>query len=124
MWIPLVAFGSIGYLIRRASTAGLASVAPTRDLRHDSSLVDSTHPPTGWESKDGALERTFVFDNFLGALGFVNAVGEAAELADHHPDILMHDYKQVTLRWRTHSADAITDKDHALARRSDELALA
>lgn len=80
------------------------------------------HPPTGWTSRDGALERTFTFANFAEALAFVNAVGDAAESADHHPDILMHDYKLVTLRWRTHSADAITEKDHALAERSDELA--
>ena len=78
--------------------------------------------PTGWKEVDGALERTYTLANFAAALAFVNAVGEAAEDADHHPDILMHDYKLITLRWRTHSEDAITEKDHRLAARSDELA--
>ena len=78
--------------------------------------------PTGWKEVDGALERTYTLANFAAALAFVNAVGEAAEDADHHPDILMHDYKLITLRWRTHSEDAITEKAHRLAARSDELA--
>jgi 4a-hydroxytetrahydrobiopterin dehydratase len=82
----------------------------------------TAHPPTGWTEIDGALERTFTFNNFAEALAFVNRVGEAAEAADHHPDILMHDYKLVTTRWRTHSADAITAKDHDLALRCDALA--
>ena len=85
--------------------------------------MDMAHPPTGWSIENGALERTFGFANFAAALAFVNGIGDAAETADHHPDILMHDYKLVTLRWRTHSADAITEKDHRLAARSDELAL-
>ncbi len=84
--------------------------------------MNAAPPPSGWSVVDGALERTYALANFAGALAFVNGVGAAAEDADHHPDILMHDYKLVTLRWRTHSADAITEKDHALAARSDELA--
>jgi 4a-hydroxytetrahydrobiopterin dehydratase len=79
------------------------------------------HPPTSWTEVEGSLERTFTFSNFAEALAFVNRVGDAAEGADHHPDILMHDYKLVTIRWRTHSADAITTKDHDLAVRCDAL---
>lgn len=77
----------------------------------------------GWTEVDGALQREFAFANFAEALAFVNAVGEAAEAADHHPDITMHDYKLVTLRWRTHSAEAITDLDYTLAARCDELSV-
>ncbi|MCY4086406.1 MAG: 4a-hydroxytetrahydrobiopterin dehydratase [Actinomycetia bacterium] len=76
----------------------------------------------GWSKVDGALERQFAFANFAEALAFVNAVGEAAEAADHHPDLTLHDYKLVTVRWRTHSADSITEKDHTLAARCDDLA--
>ena len=83
--------------------------------------MSAVPPPTGWKTIEGALERTFSFTNFTTALIFVNAIGKAAEEADHHPDILMHEYKLVTLRWRTHSENAITEKDHLLATRSDEL---
>ena len=78
-------------------------------------------PPEGWDEIDGALERRFQFGNFTQALGFINRVGAAAEEADHHPDVTLHDYKFVTVRWRTHSADAVTDLDHELAHRSNTL---
>jgi 4a-hydroxytetrahydrobiopterin dehydratase len=77
--------------------------------------------PEGWSEVDGALERTFELADFREALAFVNRVGELAESENHHPDISI-EYKRVTLRWTTHSAGGITDRDEELARRSDELA--
>jgi len=77
--------------------------------------------PEGWSEVEGALERTFEFDDFVGSLAFVNKVGELAEAEDHHPDIRI-DYKRVTLRWWTHTAGGITDRDVALAEKTNELA--
>jgi 4a-hydroxytetrahydrobiopterin dehydratase len=77
--------------------------------------------PEGWNDVDNALERTFSFESFVGALAFVNRVGELAEAEDHHPDIRI-DYRKVTLRWWTHTAGGITDRDRELASRSAELA--
>ena len=77
--------------------------------------------PEGWGEVDGALERVFTLDSFPLAIAFVNRVAELAEAENHHPDIAI-DYRKVTLRWRTHSADAITDRDRELATRSAELA--
>jgi 4a-hydroxytetrahydrobiopterin dehydratase len=73
-----------------------------------------------WREVDGALEREFRFANFAEALAFVNRVGEVAEIADHHPDVEIH-WNRVKLRWWTHAANAITERDHELARRTDEL---
>lgn len=77
--------------------------------------------PAGWSEVDGALERTFTFADFSEALEFVNRVGELAEVENHHPDVELG-WGRVTLRWRTHSADAITDRDRDLAARSALLA--
>jgi 4a-hydroxytetrahydrobiopterin dehydratase len=66
------------------------------------------------------LEREFRFDDFAQALAFVNRVGELAEAADHHPDIELR-YNRVTLRWWTHSAGGITERDGELAARTSEL---
>jgi len=77
--------------------------------------------PDGWSEVDGALERTFELGDFAEALAFVNRVGELAESENHHPDIAIN-YKRVTLRWSTHSAGGITNRDVDLARRSGELA--
>jgi 4a-hydroxytetrahydrobiopterin dehydratase len=74
-----------------------------------------------WPEIDGALERTFELGSFVEAIAFVNRVAELAERENHHPDIAVA-YKKVTLRWTTHSAGGITDRDRALAALSDELA--
>ena len=77
--------------------------------------------PDAWNDVDDALERTFEFDDFRGALAFVNRVGELAESENHHPDIAIH-YSKVTLRWWTHTAGGITDRDRELAGKSSALA--
>lgn len=77
--------------------------------------------PSGWNEVDGALERTFELPSFPEAIAFVDRVAELAEAEDHHPDIDVR-YKNVTLRWSTHSAGGITDRDVELAERSAKLA--
>jgi 4a-hydroxytetrahydrobiopterin dehydratase len=76
---------------------------------------------TDWPEVDDALERTFEFDSFAEAIAFVNRVAELAEAENHHPDIAVS-YKRVTLRWTTHSAGGVTDRDRELAARSAALA--
>jgi 4a-hydroxytetrahydrobiopterin dehydratase len=76
--------------------------------------------PSGWLEVNGALEREFQFADFAEALAFVNRVGEAAEAADHHPDIEIH-WNRVKLRWWTHVTGSITDRDRELAARTSEL---
>lgn len=77
--------------------------------------------PDQWAEVEGALERTFSFPSFVEALAFVNRVGELAEAENHHPDIAIH-YNRVTLRWWTHTAGGVTDRDRDLAARSAALA--
>jgi 4a-hydroxytetrahydrobiopterin dehydratase len=77
--------------------------------------------PEGWEEVEGALERTFRFNDFAHAIDFVNRVAQVAEDEEHHPDIAIH-WNKVTLRWWTHAQDAITDRDYELAKRTNELA--
>ena len=74
----------------------------------------------GWQETDGALERTYEFGSFVEAIAFVNRIAALAEAENHHPDITIA-YRKVTLRWTTHSAQGITERDRELADRSDEL---
>ena len=73
-----------------------------------------------WVEHDGALERTLEFDGFRDAIGFVDRLADLAESESHHPDIAIS-YRRVTIRWTTHSAGGITDRDRELAARTDEL---
>jgi len=76
--------------------------------------------PDGWSEVDDALQREFTFDDFRAAIAFVNRVADLAEEANHHPDISVS-YNRVTLRWWTHTAGGITDRDRELAERSAAL---
>jgi 4a-hydroxytetrahydrobiopterin dehydratase len=72
--------------------------------------------PEGWSVVDGALERTFEHPSFTEAIAFVNRVAKAADESNHHPDIAIR-YRHVTLRYWTHTENAITDRDVAEAAR-------
>ncbi len=76
--------------------------------------------PEGWAEVDGALQREFRFPDFREALAFVNRVGELAEAENHHPDVELG-WGRVLVRWRTHSAEAITDRDRELAGKTNAL---
>jgi 4a-hydroxytetrahydrobiopterin dehydratase len=81
----------------------------------------SASAPEGWGVVDGALQRTFEFETFPAAIEFVGRVADLAEAENHHPDISIH-YRQVTLRWWTHSKNAVTERDEEMAARSASLA--
>lgn len=68
----------------------------------------------GWALEGGALTKTYVFADFRAAMAFVTRVADAAEAADHHPDIDIR-YNKVTLRLVTHDAGGLTQRDTALA---------
>jgi 4a-hydroxytetrahydrobiopterin dehydratase len=74
----------------------------------------------GWEVRDGALEKSFSCGDFGGSMKFVSRIADAANEADHHPDISIA-WDTVTLRWVTHSEGGITDSDVAMARKSDAI---
>ena len=74
-----------------------------------------------WSESGGAIQRTYAFRNFADSMKFVNQVAEAAEAADHHPDILIR-YNKVTLTLSTHDASGITQKDFDLAAKCDQIA--
>jgi 4a-hydroxytetrahydrobiopterin dehydratase len=75
-----------------------------------------------WRREDDALVRDWKLEDFGAAMAFVNRVAEAAEAANHHPDILVHGWNRVRLTLTTHSSGGLTDNDFELARTIDGLA--
>jgi len=73
-----------------------------------------------WKIEAGELARTFLFVDFRGAISFVNRVAEAAEEAEHHPDIDIR-YNRIRLGLATHDAGGLTAKDFDLAACIDKL---
>ncbi len=74
-----------------------------------------------WTRQGDTLCRTYHFASFRAAVTFVNSVADAAEEADHHPDIDIR-YRNVMLALTTHDVRGLTVKDMALAERADGMA--
>jgi len=73
-----------------------------------------------WTREGDVLVTTVKLHDFGAALQFVNAVGAAAEAANHHPDIDIR-WNTVRLALTTHDSDGITLLDLALAGAIDRL---
>lgn len=73
-----------------------------------------------WSRGRTAIQREFIFPDFVAALKFVQQVGRAAEKAQHHPDIDIR-WNRVRLRLITHDAGGLTMRDFSLAARCDAL---
>lgn len=67
-----------------------------------------------WKYEDNALVRVQTFPYYKDALEFVYKVGQAAEEADHHPDITMN-FKRVAVRYWTHTARGVSALDFKMA---------
>ncbi len=78
----------------------------------------SQHPD--WKHEGGMIRRTYEAPSFLAGIGFVERVAQAAEKADHHPDIDIR-WRKVTLALVTHDAGGLTFRDTALAAEADRL---
>jgi 4a-hydroxytetrahydrobiopterin dehydratase len=60
-------------------------------------------------------------DGFGAAADLVRAVADAANAADHHPDVHITGYRNVAFELTTHAARAITRRDIELASEIDRL---
>jgi 4a-hydroxytetrahydrobiopterin dehydratase len=76
---------------------------------------------SAWRREGDEIVRDYKLEDFAEAMAFVNRVADAAEAANHHPDILVHGWNRVTLRVTNHSQGGLTDADFALARTIDDL---
>src|SRR5437773_8863598 len=76
----------------------------------------------GWYLEDGWLRRKYTTSGWPVTLLLVNAIGFLCEAADHHADLSVT-WAKLWVKLQTHSAGGITDKDFALARKIEEVAL-
>jgi 4a-hydroxytetrahydrobiopterin dehydratase len=78
----------------------------------------------GWQFHgDGAqlaIEKVFVFDDYLNTLSFVNAVAFISQREDHHPEMLVQ-FNKCAVRYRTHDVQGISALDFVCAAQIDAL---
>ena len=74
-----------------------------------------------WALSDGAIEKTFRFEDYHRTMAFVNAVAWIAHREDHHPEIAFG-FNRCTLRFNTHAVGGISINDFICAAKVDALA--
>lgn len=76
----------------------------------------------GWTVVDGrdAIAKTFTFDNFVDAFGWMTRVAFWAEKWDHHPE-WRNVYGKVEVELTTHDVGGLSALDAKLARKMDSL---
>ena len=77
----------------------------------------------GWQAVEGrdAVRKTYVFANFVEAMGFMTRAALWAEKLNHHPE-WFNVYKTVDVTLTTHDLDGLGPLDLKLAQKMDALA--
>jgi 4a-hydroxytetrahydrobiopterin dehydratase len=92
-----------------------------KGLSSDAEIQGALSELPGWKQQGKAIAKTFDLKGFKAAMAFTGTVGELAERADHHPDILIQ-FHRVTLTLSSHDKGGITDRDLRLARQIEAAA--
>ena len=92
-----------------------------KGLSTDQQIEGALAELPGWKRQGKSILKTFDLKGFKAAMAFSGTVGELADRADHHPDILIQ-YSKVTLTLSSHDAGGVTDRDLRLARQIEAAA--
>lgn len=76
----------------------------------------------GWKETEGrdAISKSYKFDDFAQAFGWMARVASIADEMDHHPE-WFNVYNKVEVTLSTHDAGGLTERDIRLAKKMDEL---
>ena len=87
----------------------------------DTEVKDALADLPNWELSGSDIVKEYKSADFVAAMAFVNQVAEAAEAANHHPDIDIR-WNKVRLALSTHSQGGLTRNDFTLAAQIESLA--
>jgi len=89
------------------------------DMLNETEISTSLKRIPEWNHVGNEIIRIFELDSFISAITFVTRVAEAAEAANHHPDIDIR-YRKVRIALTTHDAGGLTALDFDLATKIDQ----
>ena len=77
----------------------------------------------GWSlTPDGKrIRREWKVKDFMAGLDFFRRVAELAEAEDHHPDLHLAGYRNVTLELSTHAIGGLSENDFILAAKINQV---
>ena len=85
---------------------------PEKEVREQVAKLD------GWQVVAGKVSKTFEFDDFVQAFGFMTRVAMEAEKMNHHPE-WFNVYNRVEMTLSTHDCQGLSQRDIDLARLAD-----
>lgn len=81
-----------------------------------------TEVPEWKLTEDGKrIRREWRAKDFNAAMDFFRRVADVSETEDHHPDLHLVGYRNVTLEIWTHAVGGLTENDFILAAKIDQL---
>ncbi len=86
----------------------------------DAAIHDHLAQVSGWQLKDGSIEKRYSFKNYFETIAFVNALAWICNTEDHHPDLAVS-YSHCLVRFNTHSVGGISINDFICAAKTDAL---
>ena len=75
----------------------------------------------GWARSGDEIVRVYELPSFRAVIDLVGRIADAAEAADHHPDLDIR-YRTLRVALSTHTEGGVTGRDFALADEIDALA--
>jgi 4a-hydroxytetrahydrobiopterin dehydratase len=96
-------------------------MAEQKGLSSEAEIKAALEELPGWKQQGKAIAKTYDLKGFKAAMAFTGTVGELADRADHHPDILIQ-YSKVTVTLWSHDKGGVTDRDLRLARQIEAAA--
>jgi 4a-hydroxytetrahydrobiopterin dehydratase len=74
----------------------------------------------GWtlDAEGKKISKEFKFQDFVGAINFIERVADVANQEDHHPDIHVY-YNKVVLELWTHAIGGLSENDFIVAAKAD-----
>jgi 4a-hydroxytetrahydrobiopterin dehydratase len=73
-----------------------------------------------WKASDGAIAKTYSFENYYQTMAFVNATAWISHKEDHHPDLKVG-FNKCEVRYSTHSVGGLSENDFICAAKVEAL---
>jgi 4a-hydroxytetrahydrobiopterin dehydratase len=78
---------------------------------------------SGWQlTSDGKrIRKNWTVKNFIAGMNFFDRVANLAEQEQHHPDLHLEGYRNVSIELWTHAIAGLSENDFILAAKIDEI---
>ena len=112
----------MGPALNRADTRLISGISMLIDKLQPALIEQKLAGLADWDLHEGKLYRSFLFDNFVEAFGFMSEVALLSESMNHHPE-WTNVYNRVDIFLTSHDVGGISARDFTLASRINGLAV-